>query len=119
MPCLSAFEQIAGLAEAQCVERPGRYTTEFGLFYAISPIHQRQGFATEAAQALVDYSFQRLRLKRIVAKTAYGNIASIGVMKKLGMRIEKNPQAEPPWLQIVGVVDFTPFDPGSAQSIPE
>jgi ribosomal-protein-alanine N-acetyltransferase len=118
VPCLSAFEQIAGLAEAQCVDRPGRYTTEFGLFYAVSPIHQRQGFATEAAQALVDYAFQRLHLKRVIAKTTYDNNASIGVMKKLGMRIEKNPQASPPWLQIVGVLDFTPSDPGAAQPIP-
>lgn len=51
--------------------------------------------------------------------SGYDNLASIGVMKKLGMRIEKNPLAEPPWLQIVGVLDFTPFDPGTAQPIPE
>jgi hypothetical protein len=27
------------------------------------------------------------------------------VMRKLGMRIERNPLPEPPWLQIVGVLD--------------
>jgi ribosomal-protein-alanine N-acetyltransferase len=119
VPCLSAFDQLPGFAAKQSIERPGRFTAEFGLFYAISPVHQRQGFATEAAQALVDYAFQRLRLKRVIAKTAYVNNASIGVMKKLGMRIEKNPQAEPPWLQIVGFLESTPFDAGMAQSIPE
>jgi hypothetical protein len=35
-------------------ESPGRYSAEFGLFYAISPAHQRHGYASEAAQALVD-----------------------------------------------------------------
>jgi ribosomal-protein-alanine N-acetyltransferase len=119
VPCLSAFEQLPGFAARQSINRPGRYTAEFGLFYAISPAHQRQGFATEAAQALVDFAFQHLRLRRIIAKTTYDNIPSIGVMKKLGMGIEKNPQAQPPWLQIVGVLDFTPFDPDTAQSIPE
>jgi hypothetical protein len=26
-------------------------------------------------------------------------------MRKLGMRIEKNPYPEPPWLQVVGILD--------------
>ena len=119
MPCLSAFEQLPGITAGQPSDRPTRYTAEFGLFYAISPPHRRHGYAAEATQALIDYAFEHLKLKRIIATTAYDNIASIGVMKKLGMRIEKNPQAEPPWLQIVGVLDFTPFDPGTASSIPE
>jgi ribosomal-protein-alanine N-acetyltransferase len=119
VPCLSPFEQMPNLTGNQSVDHPGRCSTEFGLFYAISPAHRRQGYATEAARALIDYAFQHLRLKRIIAETDYDNIASIAVMKKLGMRIEKNPQPEPAWLQIVGVLDPTPFDPGAAQSIPE
>jgi RimJ/RimL family protein N-acetyltransferase len=75
------------------------------LFYAVSPAYRRQGFATEAAQALADYAFRRLRLKRIVATTDYGNAASIGVMRSLGMRVERNPLAEPPWLQVVGILE--------------
>src|SRR5262249_54447937 len=30
----------------------------FGLFYAFSPAYQRQGYATEAALALIDYAFR-------------------------------------------------------------
>jgi GNAT superfamily N-acetyltransferase len=101
------------------VDHPGRCSTEFGLFYAISPTHRRRGYATEAARALIDYAFEHLKLKRIIAETDYDNIASIGVMKKLGMRIEKNPLPEPAWLQIVSVLDPTPSDHGAAQSIPE
>jgi [ribosomal protein S5]-alanine N-acetyltransferase len=105
VPCLSFFEQIPGFAAGEA--RPGvsRNSTEFGLFYAISPAHQRQGYASEAVQALVDYAFQHLRLKRIIAETNYDNLASIGVMRKLGMRIEKNPYPEPPWLQVVGILE--------------
>jgi len=56
-------------------------------------------------RAVVDYAFDRLRLKRIIATTAYDNLASIGVMRKLGMRIERNPLPEPRWLQVVGVLE--------------
>jgi ribosomal-protein-alanine N-acetyltransferase len=105
VPCLDAFEQLAGFSPAPRPSRPWLFTPEFGLFYAITPAFQGQGYATEAAQALVDYAFQHLRLKRIVATTTYENAASIGVMRKLGMRIERNPYPEPPWLQIVGVLE--------------
>jgi len=43
----------------------------FGLFYAFSPAYQRQGYATEATQALSDYAFRELHLKCIVATTTY------------------------------------------------
>ncbi len=54
---------------------------------------------------MVHYAFRHLRLKRIVATTTYDNTASLGVMRKLGMRVEKNPHLEPPWLQVVGVLE--------------
>jgi RimJ/RimL family protein N-acetyltransferase len=105
VPCLDAFEQLAGFSPAPRPSRPWLFTPEFGLFYAITPAFQGQGYATEAAQALVDYAFQHLRLKRIVATTTYENAASMGVMRKLGMRIERNLYQEPLWLQIVGVLE--------------
>ena len=105
VPCLNAFEQLPGFLSHG--GSPGRnlYSTEFGLFYAITSAHQRQGFATEAGQALIDYAFRELSLNRIVATTDYGNDASIGVMRKLGMRIERNPLPGPPWLQAVGILE--------------
>ncbi len=105
VPCLNAFEQLPGFAANDIAQSPGRYSTEFGLFYAISPAYQRHGYASEAAQALVDYAFGYLHLKRIVAATTHENVASIGVMRKLGMRIGKNHRREPPWLQVVGILE--------------
>ncbi len=106
VPCLNAFEQLPSFASTEKPVGPGRYSAEFGLFYAISPTHRRHGYATEAAQALVEYAFRHLGLKRIVATTSYDNPASTGVMHKLGMRIEKNPLPEPAWLQVVGVLVY-------------
>jgi RimJ/RimL family protein N-acetyltransferase len=107
VPCLNAFEQLPNLGYYDGSGELGRNTAEVGLFYAVSPSHQRRGYASEAAQALVDYAFQELRLKRIVATTDDDNAGSIGVMRKLGMRVENNPLAEPPWLQVVGVLEHT------------
>jgi RimJ/RimL family protein N-acetyltransferase len=109
VPCLNALEQCAGFSPAPRPSHHWLSTPEFGLFYAITPAFRGQGYATETAQALVDYAFQYLRLKRIVATTTYENAASMGVMRKIGMRIERNPYPEPPWLQIVGVLDNDAF----------
>jgi len=105
VPCLNTFEQMPNFDYYDQSGNPGLYTAEFGLFYAISPYHQRQGYASEAAQALIDYAFGQLHLKRVIATTIYDNISSMAVMRKLGMRIERNPLAEPPWLQVVGVLE--------------
>jgi RimJ/RimL family protein N-acetyltransferase len=104
VPCLNAFEQLPYFGGGDSSEALGRYSAEFGLFYAISPAHRRYGYASEAAQALVEYAFQHLRLKRVVATTNSDNVAAIGVMGKLGMWVERNPRPEPPWLQVVGVL---------------
>jgi RimJ/RimL family protein N-acetyltransferase len=54
---------------------------------------------------LVDYVFEHLRLKRVIATTDYEKFPSIGVIRKLGMRIEKNTYPEPPWLLVGGVME--------------
>lgn len=78
---------------------------EFGLFWATAPEHQRQGYASEAAQAMIDYAFKTMNIRRIIATTNYYNEASISVMRRLGMTIEQNPTpGDPPWLQVVGVL---------------
>lgn len=105
VPCLDAFEQLPSWHPSVHESKPALNTTEFGLFYAISPSAQGQGYATEAARALAQYAFQTLKLKRVIATTTADNAASMQVMRHLGMRIETNPLPEPPWLQIVGILE--------------
>jgi ribosomal-protein-alanine N-acetyltransferase len=103
VPLLDVYEQIPELASST---PPGGYnTTEFGLFWVIDPHHQRQGYATEAAQAMSEYAFNQLRLKRVIATTEHSNVASQGVMQKVGMQIAHNPLPHPPWLQVVGIIE--------------
>ena len=81
------------------------FTSEVGLFWALFPEHEGHGYATEAAAAMISYAFESLHVRRIVATTEHDNARSLGVMRRLGMRIERNPQAEPAWLQSVGILD--------------
>ena len=108
VPCLGPFGQLPSLRSESQDAVAHLNTPEFGLFYALSPAYQRQGYATEAAQALIDYAFTQLHLQRIVATTTYDNVASITVMRKAGMRIEKNPFPDPFWFQAVGIIENRP-----------
>ncbi len=78
---------------------------EIGLFWGILPAHRRRGYATETAYALLEYLFQELRARQVVATTERDNIASQRTMARLGMRLLHNPNAEPRWCQIVGHIE--------------
>jgi RimJ/RimL family protein N-acetyltransferase len=101
VPCLGPFNQVPALAGGS---PSPLWSPEFGLYWSISPNHQRRGFATEAGRALADWAFGALNLRRIIATTSYDNTASIRVMEKLGLQIERNPSPDPPWFQVVGFV---------------
>jgi RimJ/RimL family protein N-acetyltransferase len=85
-------------------ERREHNIPEVGLFYVIAPEERRKGYAAEAAAALVEYGFSHWNLDRIIATTEYDNEGSMAVMRKIGMRIERNPNPEPPWFQVVGII---------------
>lgn len=61
-------------------------TYEIG--WVIHPDHQRCGYATEAARAVLHYAFTELRAHRIIATCQPENPPSYRVMEKLGMRRE-------------------------------
>ena len=105
VPCLGPFDQIPALRAAAEDAPRGRSVAEVGLYWAIPPLQQRQGYATEAARALVSHGFSALNLQPIIATTKHSNVPSMAVMRKLGMRLERNPAPEPPWLQVVGVLE--------------
>ncbi|MGH2386751.1 MAG: GNAT family N-acetyltransferase, partial [Chloroflexota bacterium] len=54
---------------------------------------------------LIGYAFHELKLHRVVAPSTHDNDASLGVMREVGMRIDRHPYPDPPWFQAVGVLD--------------
>lgn len=62
--------------------------TEADLGYEIAPDHWGQGYATEAAAAMVEFGFGGLGLHRIWAECIASNRASARVLEKLGMQQE-------------------------------
>lgn len=56
--------------------------------WIINPLYQNQGYATEAAKALLKYGFYELKLHRITATCQPENPSSWKVAEKIGMRRE-------------------------------
>jgi ribosomal-protein-alanine N-acetyltransferase len=61
-------------------------TAQIEVGYRLLPEAWGQGFATEGAQALVDYGFDDLGLDRIIGVTHPGNKASQRVLMKAGLK---------------------------------
>jgi RimJ/RimL family protein N-acetyltransferase len=55
------------------------------LLYALRPSHWHRAFATEMAQAAIDYAFRHAGLREVRASTDAPNQASIRVLERLGM----------------------------------
>jgi len=69
-----------------------KYLPEFkevDLGYRLLPEFWNKGIATEASMAILNYGFETLELKKIIAIAMVENIASIRVMEKVGMTLYK------------------------------
>ena len=77
---------------------------EVELSYALGRRHWGNGYATEAGRALVAYAFERLRLPRIAYGVDGTNARSVGVMRRLGFRLERNLHPDGAGA-VVGVLD--------------
>ena len=101
VPYLDTFNKVTAFNRAP--NAPA--TAEVGLFWAIAPAHQRRGFASEAARALMEYLFTHEKLGRIIATTGYENLPSQKVMQKLGMTIQHLEEPQLPDQFVVGVLE--------------
>ena len=68
---------------------------------AFLPAYWRQGFAYEAAAAVMKYGRTTLGVEKIVGLTSEENLASIGLLEKFGMTFQ-------------GIVKMSDDDPGTA-----
>jgi RimJ/RimL family protein N-acetyltransferase len=64
----------------------GEHTYEIG--WVFNPKYYNKGYASEAAQAILEFGFEKMKLHRIIATCQPQNIPSFRVMEKIGMRRE-------------------------------
>ncbi len=69
------------------IRRPGLDDIDIG--FALLPQYTGQGYAFEAAAAVMDFARNELKIPRIVAITLPANKASISLLEKIGLRFER------------------------------
>lgn len=62
---------------------------EVELAFLIDKRRWQEGFASEAARAIVQYARDALRLQRLICLIVPGNAASVGVARKVGLSFER------------------------------
>lgn len=65
------------------------YLADVDVGFALLDRHGGQGYALEAAAAVVEHAHRDLRLERLVAIVADGNLRSIALLDKLGLLFEQ------------------------------
>jgi [ribosomal protein S5]-alanine N-acetyltransferase len=83
---LRAEQKVIGQVFFQHLQPEYLMTWELG--YILSPRYQRQGYASEAAAALVRYGFSTGQVHRAVAHCNPENTASWKLLEKIGFRRE-------------------------------
>jgi [ribosomal protein S5]-alanine N-acetyltransferase len=59
--------------------------------FCILPAFRCNGYAAEAASALLDWAFERSGVRRVAARTFPGHTASVRVLDNIGMRLVQDP----------------------------
>lgn len=80
-------ESAESMGMCGLIYRQDLQETDIG--FAFLPQFCGQGYATEAAKAVIHYGYHKLQLPRIVGLTSAANINSINLLSKLGLQFEK------------------------------
>ena len=78
-------DQLIGTCGNYAWDREDRHVD---IGYHVLPSHWNRGYATEAAHAVIRWSFDHLNVHRIQADCTDGNIASERVLLKCGFKVE-------------------------------
>ena len=84
---LKELNQVIGYCGIAIEQIDARAETEIG--YRLSSKYWGQGLATEAASAAIQYGFKTFKIPYILGIAESANIASIKVLKKVGMEYER------------------------------
>lgn len=85
---LASSKELLGFVGLQWVPVEAHFTPAIEVGWRIAFPHWNRGYATEAAQRCLQFAFEELKLKEVVAMTYVGNHRSRRVMEKLGMKYD-------------------------------
>jgi RimJ/RimL family protein N-acetyltransferase len=83
---------LLGVLGLQRVGFAATFTPAVEIGWRIQRAHWRQGYALEAAQAVLAYAFAGLQLAEVLAFTVPANLPSQALMQRLGL--ERNPDED-------------------------
>jgi ribosomal-protein-alanine N-acetyltransferase len=97
---------LTALSPRWCEEIDAKAHVELG--YRFVRRHWGQGYATEAAEAMLEWGFRRLELDEIVSIVRPENVASVRVLERLGMQLHQTfyHHAEPIRLHAITRAEF-------------
>ena len=93
LPRLHGLHDESGGLIGFCGLQPLPESEEIEIGWWLARAWWGRGLATEAARVALRDGFERAGLERIVALAQPANTASIGIMRKLGMRFERMTQS--------------------------
>jgi RimJ/RimL family protein N-acetyltransferase len=87
---LKATGELIGFIGLQAPYFAAHFTPCIEIGWRLAAEHWGKGYAPEGAHAVLDYAFNKMKLKEIVAYTVPANVRSIRVMEKIGMQRDIN-----------------------------
>ena len=91
---------FAGVMALQEVPFEAAFAPAFEIGWRLGVEQWGNGYATEAAAALLRYAFEDLEKPEVVAMTAVSNVPSQRVMQRLGMTYDAHDDFENPFLPL-------------------
>ena len=91
---------LIGALGLQQVNFEAAFTPAVEIGWRLQRAHWRQGYAREAAEAVLAYAFESLQLNEVLAFTVPANRPSQGLMQRLGMQHQAAQDFEHPLLPV-------------------
>lgn len=86
---LAVIRKVDGLLLGQVTLRWTDATAgQAEIRFVFNPLFRRQGYASEAVRAAIDFGFNTYRFHRVFARCAGSNLASSRLLRGLGLRLE-------------------------------
>lgn len=90
--------EVVGDVRFEALHRPGHPESEFEIGYGVARARRRQGYAVEAAGAVIDWLFTEIGAETIWAGCNADNVASVRTLSRLRFLLDSTPGRTFWWL---------------------